>query len=403
MLSVQAALERILETATPLPAELVALPDAFGRVLAEPVTARRTQPPSAVSAMDGWAVRAADIASVPTVLRRIGTVPAGGRFDGRVEAGTCVRIFTGAPVPEGADTILIQENASAAGDAVTALESVPPGRHVRPAGLDFQSGQPGLPAGRTLTARDIGLAAAMNVPWLMVHRRPRVAILSTGDEIVLPGDPVGPNQIVSANGPALAALVAACGGVPIHLGIAPDEAGVLRRMAEGARGADLLVTSGGASVGDHDLVRDVLGEGGLAIDFWKIAMRPGKPLMFGRAGGVPLLGLPGNPVSAYVCALLFLRPLLLAMQGLAVRDETVAARLGAPLPANDQRQDYLRAEVSLDGDGVPIATPFAKQDSSMMTLLARSDGLIVREPHAPAVPAGSMVRLLRFPVGGPAL
>ncbi|HZH27043.1 MAG TPA: gephyrin-like molybdotransferase Glp [Azospirillaceae bacterium] len=403
MLSVQAALERILETAHPLPAELVALPDALGRVLAEPVTSRRTQPPMAVSAMDGWAVRAADIASVPTVLRQIGTVPAGGRFDGCVEAGTCVRIFTGAPLPEGADAILIQENASAAADAVTALESVPPGRHVRPAGLDFQAGEPGLPAGRALRARDIGLAAAMNVPWLMVHRRPRVAILSTGDEIVLPGDPVGPNQIVSANGPALAALVTACGGVPIHLGIAPDEAGALRRMAEGARGADLLVTSGGASVGDHDLVRDVLGEGGLAIDFWKIAMRPGKPLMFGRAGGVPLLGLPGNPVSAYVCALLFLRPLLLAMQGLAVGDETVAARLGAPLPANDQRQDYLRAEVSLDGDGVPVATPFAKQDSSMMTLLARSDGLIVRDPHAPAVSAGATVRLLRFPAGGPAL
>ena len=253
-------------------------------------------------------------------------------------------------------------------------------------------------AGRRLGARDVGLAAAMNVPWLEVRRRPRVALLATGDEIVRPGDPVGPNQIVSSNALALAALIRAQGGVPIDLGIALDTRDSLQTMADGARGTDLLITMGGASVGDHDLVQSVLGEKGLEIDFWRIAMRPGKPLMFGRIGPTPMLGLPGNPVSSLVCGLIFVVPALERLLGAAgaaaAGDER--ARLGGALEANDRRQDYLRAKLSRDGDGTLIATPFEKQDSSMLRLLTESQCLVIRPPHAPAARAGDTVRIIRL-------
>jgi molybdopterin molybdotransferase len=244
----------------------------------------------------------------------------------------------------------------------------------------------------------------MNVPWVKVHRRPRVAILSTGDELVMPGTPIGTSQIVCSNGISLAAAIRACGGEPIDLGIAADNREALAAMVAGARGADFLVTTGGASVGEHDLVREVLGQQGLELDFWKIAMRPGKPLIFGRIAGVPMLGLPGNPVSTLVCATIFLLPALERMQGLkAAVGPAPSAVLAKPLPANDRRQDYLRATLSYGGDGALTATPFDRQDSSMLATLAHADCLVVRPPLAPAAPAGSLVQIVRFPAGSSGL
>ncbi len=402
MIPVEDALGRILAglaTRAPLAAEDILLSEALGRVLAEDVRARVTQPPAALSAMDGWAVRAADVATVPATLTRIGSVPAGASFDGTVGPGQTVRIFTGAPLPAGADTIVIQEDADQDGDRVTVREGVPKGTFVRPAGLDFVKGAVGLTAGRRLTARDVGLAAAMNHPWLRVRRRPRVAILATGDEIVRPGDPIGPNQIVSSNALALSALVKSVGGDPVMLGIAPDETDALRRMAAGAAGMDLFVTTGGASVGDHDLVRSGLTPDGLALDFWSIAMRPGKPLMFGRLGDVPMIGLPGNPVSSMVCAIIFLKPALEALLGLAPTNEPrQTAVLAIDLKENDRRQDYLRARLQIGDDQVRRVTPFGKQDSSMISPLAAADCLVVRPPHAPAARAGTPVEII--PLGG---
>ena len=395
MISVEEARRRLLEPLRPLGAEQVALSDAVGRVLAEDVAARRTQPPFPASAMDGYAVRAGDVVSVPARLRVVGSAPAGQAFPGTLGRGEAVRIFTGAPVPDGADSIVIQEDATPDGDWVVVREAGPSGHYVRPAGLDFRVGEIGLRAGRLLTARDIGLAAAMNRPWLLVHRRPRIAILPTGDEVVMPGDPVGPSQIVSSNGLALAALITQSGGIPVHLPIAPDDSSALQRIAEGAVGADFLVTTGGASVGEHDLVRDALQAKGLVLDFWKIAMRPGKPLMVGRFRDTPMMGLPGNPVSSLVCGLLFLKPAIERLLGLAKEDKpSPRARLGVALPANDRRQDYLRATLARAPDGALEARPFPLQDSSMMSLLARSQCLVMRRPHAPAAAIGESVEIV---------
>ena len=402
MISVAEAQSRILAALRPMPAEQVGLGAALGRVLAEDVAARRTQPPLAVSAMDGYAVRAEDVRTLPALLSVIGYAPAGRAFEGGVGPGEAVRIFTGAPVPDGADAIVIQENARDAGDRrVEVVDGeAPEGRFVRPAGLDFSEGEVLLEAGRVLTARDIGLAAGMNLPWLKVRRKPRVAILATGDEIVMPGEPVGRDQIVSSNALALAGFVTALGADPLDLGIAPDSAESLKKMAAGARGTDLVLTTGGASVGDHDLVRSVLGEVGLEVDFWRIAMRPGKPLIFGTLDGTPLLGLPGNPVSSMVCAMIFVRPALSAMLAAAAApDAGEPARLGAGLRANDERQDYLRASLAMDPEGGLTATPFDIQDSSMFANMARADCLIVREPFAPPAAKGEPVRILRLEGG----
>ncbi len=398
MLSVAEALARITGAFAPLPAETVSLAHALGRTLAEDVVARVTQPPAAVSAMDGYAVRAADVAAGTARLQVIGTAPAGGAYDGTVGAGEAVRIYTGGPLPDGADAIVIQEDTERDGDGVLVQEAVAAGTYVRPAGLDFRTGEIGVSAGRLLGARDIGLAAAMNHPWLRVHRRPRVAILATGDEVVLPGDPLGPHQIVSSNGFSLSAFVEACGGQPVHLGIARDDEAALTDLVAGARGTDLLVSSGGVSVGDHDLVGRVLGEQDMELDFWKIAMRPGKPLLFGRIGDTPVLGLPGNPVSALVCATLFLRPALAVMLGRAsdpgVNGAHETAILGTGLAANDRRQDYLRARLSIDSAGRRRATPFPRQDSSMLATLAHADCLIVRPPLAPPAKSGEAVEIV---------
>lgn len=404
LLPVEEALARILAALTPVSAEMVPVSDALGRVTAEPIRARRTQPPMAVSAMDGYAVRAVDVAGVPATLRRVGSAPAGGTYQGRVGPGEAVRIFTGGPVPDGADAIVIQEDVDAAseedGAEIVVREGAAAGTFIRPAGLDFRAGDVGVPEGRRLTARDVGLTAAMNVPWVRVRRRPRVAILSTGDEIVRPGELDEPSRIVSSNAYALAAVVRAVGGEAIDLGIAPDDGDALRAMAAGARGADLLVTSGGASVGRHDLVQSALGDGALGADalkvgFWKIAMRPGKPLIFGRFGSVPMLGLPGNPVSTMVCATVFLRPALERLLGLAARPAAlVEAVLAVDLKANDQRQDYMRATSEPGADGRRLVTPFGRQDSSMMSRLAAADCLVVRPPHDPARSAGDTVAVL---------
>jgi molybdopterin molybdotransferase len=395
MISVEEALDRILGAFQPLESERVPLSQASGRVLAEDVAARLTQPQVAVSAMDGYAVRAGDVAEPPATLRRIGEAPAGRAFNGVLQAGETVRIFTGGPVPAGADAIVIQENAKADGDLVTVLEPAKPGRFIRPAGLDFKSGEIGLAKGRRLTPRDIGLAAAMNVAELTVRRKPRVAILSTGDELVPPGQTPGPNQIVGSNGPALAAFIAAQGGTPIDLGIAGDSIAALKGAAERAEDADLLVTSGGASVGDHDLVQKAFSEIGFTADFWQVAMRPGKPLLFGRIGRLPVLGFPGNPVSALVCAVVYLRPAIAAMLGATDAPQPPqTALLAQDLEANDRRQDYLRARLSLDRDGNAVASPFGRQDSSMLSVLAGADCLVVRPPMAPAAKAGSRVPVI---------
>lgn len=395
MIPVAEAQERLINLIAPLGAELVPLTAALGRVLATDVIARRTQPPWAVSAMDGYAVRAADVASVPARLKVIGAVPAGQAYSHPVKASEAVRIFTGAPIPAGADAIVIQEDTDRDGDIVIVREGAPEGRYVRPAGLDFHEGEIGLKKGRRLSAADVGFAAAMNHPWLMVYRQPRVAILPTGDEVVMPGDPVGPHQIVSSNGLALAALVTACGGVPVHLPIAPDDSSALQRIAEGAAGADLLLTTGGASVGDHDLVRGALGAAGLTLDFWSVAMRPGKPLMVGRYRETPMIGLPGNPVSTMVCGMLFAKPALDKMSGLTdVFPTPMRAKLTVALDENDRRQDYLRATLTRVADGSLETAPFKKQDSSMISLLARADCLVIRAPHAPAAKSGDWVEVL---------
>lgn len=396
MIPVADAVARIVAAFSPLPAETVPLAAAHGRVLATDVVARVTQPPFAVSAMDGYAARVADVARVPTTLRQIGSVPAGARFEGSVGPGEAVRIFTGAPVPAGADTIVIQENTVAEGARITVREGAPAGRYIRPAGLDFRAGEVGVPAGRRLDARAIGLAAAMNRPWLSVRRKPCIALLATGDEIVMPGEPLGESQIVSSNTHALRAMVEGSGAEAIDLGIARDDTKSLARLAASARGADLLVTTGGASVGEHDLIRDALKDEGLALDFWRIAMRPGKPLMFGAVGGTCLLGLPGNPVSSLVCALIFLRPAIARMLGTGedALPATQRARLGADVAANDERQDYLRAKLRRGDDGTPVATPFPRQDSSMLSLLVKAQCLVVRPPHAPAAAHGAEVEII---------
>jgi molybdopterin molybdotransferase len=400
MLTVAEARARIVQAFAPLPAEQVSLANALGRVLAEQVHARLTQPPFAVSAMDGYAVRAADVAKVPVSLKLVGYAPAGSAYGSPIKSGEAVRIFTGAPLPDGADAIVIQEDTQATGDSVLVKEAAPIGRYVRAAGLDFRRGDPGLAVGKRLGARDIGLAAAMNHPWLQVHRRPRVAILATGDEIVMPGEPVGPNQIVSSNGLALAAFLRAAGAEPIDLGIAADNRAALQRLAAGAAGADLLVTTGGASVGDHDLVQAALGDQGMAVDFWKIAMRPGKPLMFGNIGATRVIGLPGNPVSTLVCALVFIRPALQAMLGQQDSDNgEERAIAGRDLAENDNREDYLRSTLSRDGEGRLVATPFGTQDSSMQFLMQQAQCLVVRPVRAPALAKGSPVRILRLDEG----
>jgi molybdopterin molybdotransferase len=398
MLSVKEATDRILSAFTPLGPEVIALDQALGRVLCAPVTARLDHPPQAVSAMDGYAVRSADVQKLPVRLKVVEAIAAGALPIRTIGENEAARIFTGAALPEGADAIVIQENTEKDGDHVRIVDggAAIKGKHIRTAGNDFARGQVGVPAGRRLTPSDIGLAAAMNWTWLTVTRKPRVAIISTGNELVQPGEPLAPGQIVASNGFALAAFVTQCGGDAINLGIARDEESALADLIDRAAGADLLLTSGGASVGEHDLVQGVLKSKGMALDFWKIAMRPGKPLMFGSLGALKVIGLPGNPVSAIVTSTLFVGPAIARMLGQTeVGPRIVKARLAIDLPANDTRQDYLRSAVVEDEHGF-VATPFGKQDSAMLSALSRSGGLVIRPPHAPAAKAGSEVEMVRL-------
>lgn len=397
LMPVAEALEKLLSDVDTLESEFATLEQANGRTLGENLVSKRTQPPFAASAMDGYAIRHEDVADGGAVLDVIGEAPAGHGYSGKVEQGQTVRIFTGAPLPEGADTILIQENAERKADRISVLVIPQQGAYVRPAGLDFQKDQVLLEPPLKLTYRHLALAAAMNYPEVPVVRRPSVAILATGDELVRPGTEPGPDQIIASNHAGIAGLVEDCGGLPLDLGISPDDPVELAHHVRRAitDRADILVTLGGASVGDHDLVQDVLGQEGMDLAFWRIAMRPGKPLMAGRLGTTRVLGLPGNPVSSLVCGLLFLKPLIHRMLGSA--SGATAPRqavLGDDLPENDRRQDYVRSTLHEDADGRLVATPFSKQDSSMLALLARSGALIVRPPHAPALKAGSSVDVL---------
>nr|WP_249802769.1 gephyrin-like molybdotransferase Glp [Bradyrhizobium sp. 44] len=395
------ALAAVLAGAEPLPEEMISLDQAYHRVLARDVAARRTQPPQAMSAMDGYAVRAADAATIDSELTIIGEVAAGRPFAGMVGAGEAVRIFTGGVVPGGADAVVIQEDTVAAGKRVTIKEAAIAGRHIRPAGVDFREGDVLLRKGSRLTERDLALAAGMNHPHLAVYGRPKVAILATGDELVMPGSTPGHGQIVYSNGYALHALARSEGAETIDLGIAADTleattAGI-RRARES--GADILITTGGASVGDHDLVQQALRDEGIAMAFWKIAMRPGKPMMHGRLGAMGVIGLPGNPVSSYVCAFLFMVPLIRALSGRSVlHHRRERAVLGRDVSANDQREDYLRAHLEERDDGTRVVLPVNHQDSSLLANLAAAQVLLVRAPFAPKAEAGTACEVLRLPV-----
>jgi molybdopterin molybdotransferase len=403
LLSVAEALARVLERAAALPTEMVPLHRARGRTLSEDLKALRTQPPVAMSAMDGYALRAADLGDRAPPLKLVGQSAAGRRYDGTLQPGETVRIFTGAPVPEGADTILIQEDAVVDGDRIRATAIPMAGRNIRRAGLDFLEGQTLLPAGTRLGAAELALAAAMNHPMLPVARKPLVAIIATGDELVRPGEPAGPNQIIASNSFAIAAFVEAAGGTTLDLGIVADDFAPLEAAIRAARDAkaDILVTLGGASVGDHDLVKPALAKEGMELGFWRIAMRPGKPLIHGRLGAMTILGLPGNPVSSIVCGALFLMPLIRALSGdkTAHLDRSEPAILGVALRANDKRQDYMRASLTLRDDGTPVAVPHIVQDSSMLRVLAQAQCLVIREPNTPAAEAGAACRILRFEQG----
>ena len=397
LLSVEEACSRIVEPIRPLSVLRIELGTALGRALAEDIVASRAHPPAAVAAMDGYAIRSADALSLPVKLRKVGASKAGARFEGKVSAGNCVRIFTGATFPDGADTIALQEDASELGDDVEIARVPEPGRHIRPVGTSYSAGQLCLAKGRVLTARDIGVIASCGYAHVSVRRKPRVAILATGDELVDPGGSPGPDQIFGSNNAAIAAAVAAWGGEPIDLGIAPDRIEAIAGAINGAIGADLFVTTGGASVGEHDLVRNALATRGFTPGFWKVAIRPGKPVIFGMIGDMPVLGLSGNPVSALVSALMFVRPAIGAMLGLPARQTIFEqAVLGAAMPDNQRREDYVRASLERDPDGKIIAFPFPVQDSAMLLTLANADGLIRRRPYAPPAPKGTLVDVIVF-------
>jgi molybdopterin molybdotransferase len=401
LMPVAEALAAILAGADPLAEEMVALDQAFHRVLARDVAALRTQPPQAMSAMDGYAVRAADAARAQARLKVIGEVAAGRPFERAVGAGEAVRIFTGGVIPDGADAVVIQEDTVADGSVITVTEAAVKGRHVRPAGVDFNRGDVLLAAGSRLTDRDLSLAASMNHPELAVCRRPKVALLATGDELVMPGSDPGPGQIVYSNGYALRALARAEGAETVDLGIAADTIEATTSGIRRARdlGADILVTTGGASVGDHDLVKQSLEAEGVAMAFWRIAMRPGKPMMHGRLGSMRVIGVPGNPVSSYVCTLLFVVPLIRALSGRkAVHNVRESAVLGRDIAANDQREDYLRVRLEKRADGTLVATPVNHQDSSLLANLSASQALVIRAPFAPAAQAGTPCDILRLPL-----
>ncbi len=395
LLLIVEARKLIIDDLAPVGTEVVKLSEALGRTLRADAVAQLSHPPADVSAMDGYAVRAADSPTAPQSLRVIGESAAGHPFRETVGAGEAVRIFTGAFVPQGADSIVIQEDTEDGGAHVLIKEAPEVGRHIRPGGQDFRKGDVVLTSPKRLNARDIGVIAAVNLPRITVSRRPVIGVLSTGDEVVPPGDPIADGQIVSSNGPALSAFITAHGGEPFDLGVVKDDPKALLRIAESAKHLDMLVTSGGVSVGDYDVVKGALSAAGFKAGFHKIAMRPGKPLLYGRLHTLPVLGLPGNPVSAMICAALFLGPALARLQGLAGDAPPVsAARLAVDLKANDNRADHLRARLRYEDGALPVATPFQKQDSAQIATLAHADALILRAPFAPPAQAGDIVSII---------
>lgn len=398
LISVEDALRRLLEGTKPSTrTERLPLRDAGNRVLAAPLAARLTQPPFDNSAMDGYAVRAEDVATLGNRLRVIGESSAGRGFDGVVGTGETVRIFTGAPVPQGADAVLLQEDAEKLdGGFIENRFVLPAGRHVRPKGQDFLETEEVLAAGAVLDAGNLVVAAAMNHAEAEVHARPLVAIIATGDELVPVGAAPGPHQIVASSLFGVAHLARQAGADVLDLGIAGDSRDQIRSAIGRAReaGADIVVTLGGASVGDYDLVQSALVESGMALDFWRIAMRPGKPLMVGTLGDARVLGLPGNPVSSMVCALLFLEPLIALLARRPAPYRFATAITATALPANDIRQDYLRARLSRRDDGELEVHSYGKQDSSQMKIFARSDCLIIRAPNAEPLHAGERCSIL---------
>ena len=399
LLSVDAALDRMLASLSPTMPMRQLLTDALGKILAEDIHAKLTLPPHDVSAMDGYAVRADDVANCPATLTRIGEAAAGHPWAGRIKAGQAVRIFTGGHVPDGADTIIIQENVDATSEAdhtvITVHEGAAKGRYIRPAGLDISAGALALGKGTLLSARCIGLAIAAGATSAVVSRPPRIGILSTGDELVPPGQIPGPGQIISSNAAFLSAFVKSCGAEAVDLGIAADKPGVVSDIVMAATNLDMVVTTGGASVGNHDHIIGDLADG--ALGFWKIAMRPGKPLIWGKIGNAPLLGLPGNPVSTAVCALVFLAPAISKLGGGTHQQHLFSAAITTDLPENDLRQDYIRARMGRADHGVTSVRPAQRQDSSMMATLAQADAFIVRPPFDPPITAGDIVPILPMP------
>ncbi len=382
-----------------MPPEMVSLWDAGERILAQDLAALRTQPPFPASAMDGYAVRHSDIQNVPCTLKQIGESAAGHGFDGAIGTGKCTRIFTGAPVPEGADTIIIQENVETDGSNITILQNEVMGKYVRPAGLDFSKGDILVNEGAALNGSTLALAASMNHAELPVRKKPVVAIIATGDELLPPGSKTGPGEIICSNNFGVFEMVRRAGGHPVDLGIAKDTFDSLDEKFEQARNADIVITLGGASVGEHDLVRQSLGQRGVELDFWKIAMRPGKPVMFGQLSvGERVqryIGLPGNPVSSLVCTILFIVPLVSALLGVSTHIPKESAVLAADIPPNDVREEYMRARLK-ERDGQLFATPFPVQDSSMTAVLAQSDCLIIRPANAPQMASGSACTIIRL-------
>ncbi|SFI61601.1 gephyrin-like molybdotransferase Glp [Celeribacter neptunius] len=390
MISVAEALENVFSLCSPLDTETVPLRESSGRTLAEDAVAKRDQPPFASSAMDGYGV-AADHPQIGDSFSVIGESAAGHGYDGPIGAGEAVRIFTGAPVPNGVTRVIIQEDVTRDGDTITVSEDLSENRNIRPLGGDFKIGDR-ITAPRRLSPQDINLLAAMNIPEVTVHRRPVVALIATGDELVMPGETPGPSQIIASNSFGLAAMIEEAGGVARMLPIAPDDEEMLRQTFALAEGADVILSIGGASVGDHDLVGKVATDLGLDRAFYKVAMRPGKPLMAGKLGGSIMLGLPGNPVSAMVTARLFLLPALAALQGLAPAPAArITTTLLAPVSANGPREHYMRAELTEEG-----VTPFERQDSSLMSILSRANALLVRAPQDPAREAGDTVEVIRL-------
>lgn len=400
LMPVADALAAVLDGAGSLGEETLELEACCHRVLATDLAALRTQPPAAMSAMDGYALRAADAAKVPARLPVVGEVAAGTPFPRPLQPGEAVRIFTGGVIPDGADAVVIQEDTSSENGGVVIREAARAGRHIRPRGVDFAQGDVLLRSGRRLSDRDLSLAAAMNHPRLAVTRRPRLGLLATGDELVMPGTEPGPGQIVYSNGYAIRALARAEGADVTDLGVVGDTLEATREALRRALalGLDILVSTGGASVGDHDVVQKALAAEGVQMAFWKIAMRPGKPMMHGRLGQLRVLGLPGNPVSSYVCAVLFMVPLIRAMSGRHdVRQIVEPAVLGCDLAANDQREDYLRARLGRNDAGQQVATPLLKQDSSLLAKLSEAQALVIRSPHAPPARAGEPCNIIKLP------